>query len=145
MNLRIGGAVSDLHAADAQYHKDCMAKCRSHRNIRATLSAEQYKSAIDEPFKMIADDFHHESSRIWNSVEVPDVSLSYNGVSLSRRQSIIDRFGEDILVLSGKGVASILVFKNKAAGHFKIVSNDNDDDVDIARRRVANTIVTKSK
>ena len=26
VNLRIGGAVSDLHAADAQYHKDYMAK-----------------------------------------------------------------------------------------------------------------------
>ena len=59
VNLRIGGAVSDLHAADAQYHKDCMAKFRSHRNIRATLNAEQHKSAIDEPFEMIADDLHH--------------------------------------------------------------------------------------
>ena len=26
VRLRIQGAVSDLHAADAQYHKDCMAK-----------------------------------------------------------------------------------------------------------------------
>ena len=63
--------------------------------------------------------------------------VSYNGVSLSRRQlvkSLTDRFGDDILVLSGNGVASILVFKSKAAGHLNIVSNDDGDDIDIALR-----------
>ena len=72
----------------------------------------------------------------------------YNGVSLSRLQlvkSLIDRFGEDILVLSGNGFASILVFKSKAAGHLNIVSNNDDDDVDIVLRRVASNIVTESK
>ena len=66
--------------------------------------------------------------------------MSYNGVSLSHRQlvkSLTDRFGDDLLVLSGNGVASILVFKSKAAGHLEIVSNDDDDGVDIALRRVA--------
>ena len=53
-------------------------------------------------------------------------------------------FGEDLLILSGNGVASIFVFKNKAAGHLKIMSNDNDDDVDIALRRKAKTIVAES-
>ena len=49
VKLRIGGAVSDLHVADAHYHKDCMENVQSHRNIQATLNAEQHKSAIDEP------------------------------------------------------------------------------------------------
>ena len=74
--------MSDLHAADARYHKDYMAKFRSHHIIQATLNAEQHKSAIDEPFEMIADDLQHESSRKWNSVEVHDLYVSYNGVSL---------------------------------------------------------------
>ena len=56
--------------------------------LRATLNAEEHKSTIDEPFEMIADDLHHESSRIWNSVEVHDLHVSYNGVSLSRRQLV---------------------------------------------------------
>ena len=56
MNLRIGRAVSDLYAGDAQYHKYYMATFRSHRNILATLNAEQHKSAGSEPFEMIADD-----------------------------------------------------------------------------------------
>ena len=120
-----------------------MAKFRSHRNIRATLNAEQHKSAIDEPFEMTADDLQHESSRKWNSVEVHNLYVSYNSVSLSRRQ--LDRFGDDLLVLSGNGVASIFVFKSKAAGHLNLVSNDDDDDVDIALRRVASKIVTESK
>ena len=94
---------------------------------------------------MIADDLQHESSRIWNSVEV--LYVSYNGASLSRRQLVnflTDRFGEELLILSGNGVTSIFVFKNKAAGHLKIVSNDNDDDVDIALRRKASQIVAES-
>ena len=73
--------------------------------------------------------------------------MSYNGVSLSHRQlvkSLTDRFGEDILVLSGNGVTSILVFKSKATGHLKIVSNDDDDNVDITRRIVTSKTV-KSK
>ena len=116
--------------------------------IRATLNAEEHKSAIDEPFERIADDLQHESSRMCNSVEVHDLYVSYNGVSLSRRQlvkSLIVRFGEDLLVLLGNDVTSILVFKSKAAGHLKIVSNDDDDDVDIVLRRVASNIVTESK
>ena len=38
-----------------------------------------------------------------------------------------------------------IVFKSKAAGHLKIVSNDYDDYVDIVLRRIASTIVTESK
>ena len=63
-----------------------------------------------------------------------------------RRQLVkflIDSFGEDLLVLSGNGV--ILVFTSKAAGYLKIVSNDDDDGVNIAFRRVASKIVIKSK
>ena len=67
--------MNELHAANAQYNKDCMTHFRSHRNIRATLNVEQHKSAIDEPFEMIADDLHHESSHIWNSVEVHDLCV----------------------------------------------------------------------
>ena len=73
---------------------------------------------------------------------------TYNDVSLSRRQlvkSLTDSFGDDILVLLGNGVTSILVLKSKAAGHLKIVSNDDDDDVDIVLWRVASNIVTESK
>ena len=37
-----------------------------------------------------------------------------------------------------------IVFKSKAAGHLKMVSND-DDYVDIVLRKIASTIVTESK
>jgi hypothetical protein len=33
VHLRLEGAVSDLHAADAQYHKDCMSLFRGSRNM----------------------------------------------------------------------------------------------------------------
>ena len=51
--------------------------------------------------------------------------MSYSDVSMSRRQLlkfIIDRFGEVLRVLSGNDVASILVFRSKAAGQLKIMT-----------------------
>lgn len=40
VRLRLEGAVSDLHAADAQYHKDCMDAFRGNRNIHYSKSKE---------------------------------------------------------------------------------------------------------
>ena len=51
--------------------------------------------------------------------------MSYSDVSMSRRQLLkflIDRFGEVLRVLSGNDVASILVFRSKAAGQLKIMT-----------------------
>ena len=51
--------------------------------------------------------------------------MSYLDVSKSRRQLLkflIDRFGEVLRVLSGNDVASILVFRSKAAGQLKIMT-----------------------
>jgi len=148
VKLRIQGAVSDLHAADAQYHKDCMSTFRGHRNVQATLNVDTDKVDIDEALELVVDDLQSEPSRIWNSLEVDDLYSSYKGMLLSQRQlvkSLSDRFGQDLLILSGICVASILVFKNKTAGHLKLVANDDDDDVDLALVKVAKKIVKELK
>ena len=44
VRLQIAGAVSDLHAADAQYHKDCMSLFRGSRNIQSSVSNDSKKT-----------------------------------------------------------------------------------------------------
>ena len=41
VRIRIEGAVSDLHAADAQYHVDCMANFMSPKTIFAAINRSQ--------------------------------------------------------------------------------------------------------
>ena len=37
VRLRIEGTVSDLHAADTQYHKDCMSSFRGPRTVKSSI------------------------------------------------------------------------------------------------------------
>ena len=60
-------------------------------------------------------------------------------------RSLLEHFGTDLLVLSSAGVASIVVFKSKAAGHMELIANEDEDDVDIALMKVAKKIATESR
>ena len=62
---RIKGAVSDLHAVDARYHKDCMSIFVSNRCL-----AENPKdtSVTDEALWHVIEILQADRSRIWNSI-----------------------------------------------------------------------------
>ena len=56
--------------------------------------------------------------------------MSYNGQILTRTclvEQVTDHFGADLLVLSGEGVANILVFKSQASKQLRIMDEDKDD------------------
>ena len=73
-------------------------------------------------------------------VELHDMYVSYTGTALSRRQllqHLSDHFGNTLLILSGIGVASIVVFRYKAAGFLQLVAEDEDDnDIDVVKGAV---------
>jgi len=47
VSVRIHGSLSDLHAADTQYHEDCFKKFTSKRNVSAaSRSSVQTKAGI---------------------------------------------------------------------------------------------------
>lgn len=69
------------------------------------------ENILDEAFEVVIGDLRNDPSHICNYVELHDLYVSYNGVFLSRRQSLhflIDRFGSDLLILSDAGIASIV-------------------------------------
>ncbi len=50
--------------------------------------------------------------------------------------AILAQFGEDLLVFTAAGIASILVFREKAAGMFSIIPDDHVDDLEQAMKTV---------
>ena len=63
----------------------------------------------------------------------PFWSLDYEG-QLTRHnlvQRLSDYFGSDLLILSGVGVVSLLIFQSNASHLLKLVSYDNDTEVAI--------------
>ena len=66
VRIRVEGAVSDLHAADGQYHKECMSLFRGPRNIKYSDSVK-VEQAEDEAFTHVVNYLTEDLSRIWNS------------------------------------------------------------------------------
>ena len=66
---------------------------------------------------------------------------------MSRRlliEKLSNELEPDLLVLSGIGVASILVFRNKVSKHMKLVGN-SEDGIDQAIERLAKVITRETK
>ena len=82
-----------------------------------------------------------------NSVELFNLYVKYGGNNLSRKglvKSVSAYFGEDLLVLSSPGIASILIFHSQASSVLK-VATDEEDDLDIALNKAAKKIKTEVK
>lgn len=129
VRVRISGAVSDLHAADGQYHHDCCKQFMSEKNIQATAAAKS--APIDPAFMALTEDISKNKSRLWNSLEIEKVYLDNGGTSFTRRKIIemlTDHFGDDLVVLSGNGVASIIVFRSQAPTILRLEENASDID-----------------
>ena len=149
VKLRVLGSVSDLHAADARYHKDCRDKFMATRSVTsaAKASGSQAKSGLEEAFLLTVSDIEADKSKIWNSVEVFDLYLSHGGEKCSRRSlvpKLCNYFGSDFLVLSGNGVANLLVFRSKASATLRLVQDD-DDDIEVSLEAIGLRIVSETK
>ena len=92
VHVRIHGAITDLHAADAQYHYDCYVAFVGHRNIAAASRKSTEKEpdpkelALEQVIKTMEDD----PSIIWNSLDIYDVyckSICSNTSACSERPS----------------------------------------------------------
>ena len=131
VKIRIQGAVSDLHAANARYHEDCKLSFMAPHSVRAAASSTKPKETEDKALQSTILQMSNESSQIWNTVSAYDLYLSHGGELLSRRTllaKLTEYFGPDLLVLSGSGVASPLVFCSRTCSILRLVAQ-NDDDV----------------
>ena len=70
-------AVCDLHAADARYHRDCLAKCFTNKPS-ADYNTEVCDSALDELLVQMSFNF----ARTWNSIEIYSLYSELGGTKL---------------------------------------------------------------
>ena len=141
VRLRVHAAVSDLHAADAMYHRDCLQAFKSNTDQSQNVS----EGSDDDAFCKVLHDMLASKSRMWNAVEIQELYKSHGGELLSRKlltQRLSNKLGPDLLVLSCVGVANILVFRQQASKHMNLVVN-NEDDIDV--ERVAEVIGKESR
>ena len=62
VRLRVQGAVSDLHAADAQYHVDCYNAFMSPRSIQASHNTSKTSTdVVDTAFLQVAEEMERDT------------------------------------------------------------------------------------
>ena len=83
VRLRIQATVSDLHAADAKYHRDCLQTFKSLRH----LDNEQIRADcdVDTAYAKVLDNMISDKTKIWNAVELEESYYSYGGTQMSHR------------------------------------------------------------
>ncbi len=141
VRVRIAGAVSDLHAADARYHKNCRSKFMSPKSTSAAVKALQEVTGIEDiALQALIKVLNEDKSQIWNSVDLHTLYIENGGSGLSRRllvTQLIEHFNGSLLALSSPGIATILAFQRGAAKALHIVpdqedwSHQEDDDTAI--------------
>ena len=83
-------AVNDLHAADARYHRDCLAEFFTNRP-----SAESSTEACDSALEELLSQMSLDVTRIWNSAELYTLYSELGGTLISRRFLIHLRIIDD--------------------------------------------------
>jgi len=78
VRLRVEGALSDLHAADARYHVNCMTCFMSPKSISAAKNSTNVDEPVDLAFDQVMDEMKKDKSRLWNTSELSNTS--YLGV-----------------------------------------------------------------
>ena len=82
---------------------------------------------VDAGFEMVVSTVKAESSRVWNTIELYDLYKANGGRDISRRtlvSKLVEYFGSDLIVLSGTGVANLLVFRSTASTLLRFVPSD---------------------
>ncbi|KAG0720297.1 hypothetical protein GWK47_048802 [Chionoecetes opilio] len=90
--VRLQGAMSDLHAADARYHADCRCWFLSPKSV-AQAKETKPDDKLDPAFQSLIIHMESNKSSVWTSVEVHNMYQENNGSQLSR-SSLVQRLAE---------------------------------------------------
>ncbi|MCG7883058.1 MAG: hypothetical protein JAY96_15870 [Candidatus Thiodiazotropha endolucinida] len=123
--LRCHGA-HDLAAAEAQYHLRCYNEFR-----KVPVHTEQTPFIDDAALQSLVDEmFATRKHCTWTSLEMHDKYVAYGGC-LSRKQmftKLLTYLGEDVVVLSIQGCASIVGFREFVGKILKLSKLDTTDE-----------------
>lgn len=149
VKLRIHGAFGDLHAVEGRYHVDCRNRFFSDRACSGqTDPKEEEHPSTDAALEAVVRDMYSDKSRLWNSTGLYDLYQSHSGTRLSKRNLLTEvqkQFGNDLLVLTSPGIASIVAFRSASAHILKIVSDDEKESLQNATKALSTQIISECK
>jgi hypothetical protein len=143
---RILGAQSDLHAADARYHRKCNAAF--HACTPRTNDPDSKFVADDQAFSETVNVVYSDPTKVWNSLDVEAVYSDKGGCVMSRRvlvEKVIEHFGDEMLPLHSPGMATLLVFRKHAAKNLRLTDDDKNDFMDECVKKGGRQIMKESK
>ena len=146
MQIRLQGALSDLHAADACYHKNCYTGFMAPRSIRSAGRYNDLKEDVDDAFQVVVEMINADPFVIRYTVDLFQSYICSGGNKLTRRslvQNLSDVFGPDLLILSSPGIASIIVLRSSASNVLNLVDDVVNETV--LDEKVAKQIASVSK
>ncbi len=135
VSLRCHG-VHDLAAAEAQYHVCCYDEFR-----KIPVKIDQTLPIDDRAMKILVNEMYDNRSLCtWTSIELHEKYVSYGG-QLTRKQmftKLITHMGDEVVVLSIDGCASIVGFQEFVGKIFKIAKVDtvDEDEEDALVRKI---------
>ena len=127
VEVRLQGANSDLHTAEAHYHESC----RKNFMLFKIKEANTYASTSDTDleFDKLVEDIISNKSNIWTPSEVHENYLLHGGKGCRKAvfAKLKKHFDDKLVAFSTPGLSSLLVFRDTIPSVFKLV-DDNDDD-----------------
>ena len=132
VRIRLEGAPSDLHAAEAVWHLSCHKKFTNPKSI---LPAQKKKTKPNDlsAVNIIVKAIKNEPDRIWTLKEIHGKYLEAGGTDTHRSRflaKITDELKSDIYVFKSIGLSPLLMHKKKASSMFAIVDSQEDEYCD---------------
>ena len=102
-----------------EYHVDCKATFLSPNSIKAAGHTRSTGTTepIDSAFDNIVELLTNSKTQIYNSIELFEEYVEYDGKLLLKRQLIpklLDHFSGDVIAFSSPGIATIVIFRTSA-------------------------------
>ena len=130
VSLRVNGAMTDLHSADARYHDDCRENFMGSGNVKSASNQEKDARSSNQTLVELKRMMLAFPEKMWTSTELLSCYQEYGGEVSSRQLLMTElqsHFGKGVLILSSPGIASIVIFRTHASSLLHIVDEDDDD------------------
>ena len=128
VKIRLMDAIGDLHTADARYHDDCRKSFMEPRSVAAAAHSGRETQDIEPAVSSTILSMKNDMLHIWNSIGVYNMYKDHGGKLYSRRtllSKLLDILGSELLVLSGEGVGSLILFRSRASTAINLVASDD--------------------
>ena len=104
VQIRISGAPADLHAADAEYHRDYynnFTKCNNVQYGNSTCTSEEQLK--DFAIGKVIESMNEDKHKMWTSVDLYSIYCTYDKSGGVTRRTLIEKLqnilGDEILLL----------------------------------------------